>query len=444
MGKQREAHWLVGSLLAAWLVYSSAALAADRSDLSRWLGDVVTPQLRELLSQHPRYQGQSLQLSRADHNGLAAAVVTVLKINLRGREGISLVSSVPATAASTVVPARIDDLQCAVFEAQNLRLLVSATEIEGRKGQVFIALVEPGETDGSPHSWEWRGSFTRAERETFRKTLEPGFADGSVAAPWSGQDMEPAASGLHRQLACALRPQVETRLGLEWSGSAHLPPLFADTVHRSRHLLGNYAELGFTEDAPDYRITTELTPFRENVWQLWLTGLPQRADLAPVQAVAYFRSDEPFAGGRPSHSGVNDIAVSPPGPVRGPVLDYLEVEMLDAWLGNERGGSAELQVQLRLENRSDWPIDYSFSVSGGHYQHCIPEPAQYRHDRYGRLAGRLEPGQSLVRPIVIKGTKHRPNPWFGPRKCAGFRSLEGFEDYPGMGGSVTEYVRWGI
>jgi hypothetical protein len=103
-----------------------------------------------------------------------------------------------------------------------------------------------------------------------------------------------------------------------------------------------------------------------------------------------------------------------------------------------------LQVQLRIENRSDWPIDYAFRLSGGHYQHCVPNPAYYRHDRYGRLVGRLDPGESLVKRLVIEGARHRPNPWLGIRKCAGFRSLEGFEEFDSKGYAVTDYVRWGM
>ncbi len=444
MGRQGEAHWLIGSLLVLLLAYSSTALPASRSELSRWLGDVVTPELREMLSRHPRYRGQSLQLLHAGANGLADAVVTVLTINLRGREGIELYSPAPQPLPVSASPARIDDLQCTSLEDGRLRLLVSAVAAGKRKGQVRIALVEPGAATGSPHSWEWRGSLSRAERETLGVSRAPQIADGSMVAPWGGQDIEQAAQDMQRQLACALRPQVATRLDLAWFEASNLPPLLADTVHRSRHLLGSYAELGFAEESPDYRLAAEVTAFSADVWQLWLKGVPQSNGLAPVQAVAYFRHQPPPA--QPLITPYRRTAGAPVTPVheRGDALDYLAVEMLDASLGRERAGSAELQVRLRLENRSEWPIDYAFSLSGGHYQHCVSEPAQYRHDRYGRLAGRLEAGQSVVRPLVIRGAEHRPNPWFGARKCAGFRSLEGFEHYPASGDSVTEYVRWGL
>ncbi len=443
MGRQGEAFWLTGSLLALLLVYSSSALPASRSELSRWLGDVVTPELREVLSRHPRYQGQSLQLLHADANGLADALVKVLTINLRGREGIEIYSSAPLPVFIPATPARINDLQCTSPDSQRLRLLVSAVATGKRKGQVRIALVEPGTTDGSPLSWEWRGSLTGAERETLKQPLAAA-ADGSLAAPWAAGDIEQAAQQLQRQLACSLRPQVATRLDLAWFDASSLPPVFADTLHHSRHLLGSYAEFGFTETSPDYRLVAKVTAFSEDVWQLWLKGLPQSSALAPVQAVAYFRYQAPAAPSRVAPDWKQAGAPSVPTHERRPALDYLAVEMLDASLGRERAGSADLQVRLRLENRSEWPIDYSFSLSGGHYQHCISEPTQYRHDGYGRLAGRLEAGQSLVQPLVIKDAEHRPNPWFGARKCAGFRSLEGFEDFRARGDTVIEHVRWAL
>lgn len=445
MGRQGETHWLISSLLVLLLlVYSSVAAPANRSALSRWLGDVVTPELREMLAQHPRYRGQPLELMHVDANGLSEAIVTVLTINLRGREGISLHTAAAQPLLSSASPARIDDLQCASPASTRLHLAVSAVATDSRQGQVHIALVEPGAASGAAHSWEWRGSLSRAELKTLEKSPAVPIADGSPVAPWTSADVEQAAQDMQRQLACALRPQLATRLDLEWFEASDLHPVLADTLHRSRHLLGSYAELGFTRTSADYRLAAEVTPFSEDISQLWLKGLPQSSGLAPVQAVAYFRHLPTVAVPRVAPYR-QPVSVAPaPAPQRGPALDYLGVELLDASLGRERAGSADLQVRLRLENRSEWPIDYAFSLSGGHYQHCISEPARYRHDRYGRLAGRLEPGQSIVRPLVVKGAEHRPNPWLGPRKCAGFRSLEGFERYSASGDSVTEYVRWGL
>ena len=118
------------------------------------------------------------------------------------------------------------------------------------------------------------------------------------------------------------------------------------------------------------------------------------------------------------------------------------MEMLDATQRDSGHASAELEVTLRIANQADWPLEYSFTLSGGHFNHCIANPAYYRHDGYGQLQGRIDGGDSVVRRLTISGTEHRPTPVFGTRKCAGFRDLDGFEDFAGRGYKVTDFVRW--
>jgi hypothetical protein len=434
--------WLA---LLLMLLVAVEPQAANQSAMSRWLSD-STPKIRELLVHHPRFQGQPVQLVRVDHNGLAEALVTLLTTNLQNREGISLVAAEKPQARPLVLPARIDDLDCGALDEQHLRLLVSVTTTDGRAARARLTLVEPGNGSELPLSWQWQGTLSRVERGVLAQAPTANVGDGSLDAPWREGDVELAAMQLHRQLACSLRPQVKTRLGLQWQDTGQLAPLFADTANRSRHLLGNYLELAFSETDTDFVLTAELTPFREDVWQLWVNGSPGKPGLAPVQAVAYFRAESPRSLVRakpPVRVATPPSAPTPPPPDRGTALDYLNVEMIDAWQGRARSGKAELQVKLRLVNRSDWPIDYAFIVSGGHYQHCVPEPGHYRHDRYGKAKGRVEPGQSLVTHLVVDKAQHRPNPWMGARKCAGFRSLEGFKDYTAKGYTVTDYVRWG-
>ena len=127
MGKGREHHWLSVGLVAIALAFSFPAGAAQQSKLSRWLSDVATPEIRQLLSQHPRYQGQPVRLVRANHNGMTEALVTVLTTNLRNRDGIALHSAVPVPPLKMTAPARIDDLSCVATDAQQLRLLGELT-----------------------------------------------------------------------------------------------------------------------------------------------------------------------------------------------------------------------------------------------------------------------------------------------------------------------------
>lgn len=438
---------MAGSCLALLVIAFPHALQArtmSQSDLSRWLSNEAIPQISELLSHHPRFENQVLYVVREQHNGLAQALVTVLSANLQGREGVSPYARPHSFAQSPVLPARIDDLDCGSARRPGVQLRVSVTGAGPRRGRVLLTLAESSDPSQVPHRWQWQGIFTAAERQSLQDTVVSEAADGSLEAPWSERDVESAAFDLHRQLACALRSQVRTRLGLKWPEPGGLPQLIADAANRSRHLLGNYMEIGITADDPDFVVQPELTPFREDTWQLWLSGSPRKPDLAPVQAVAYFK----LPGSVAASEAPTQIVTPSPAPLpdanRGPALDYLDVELLDATQLDKGFSTAELQLQLRLQNRSQWPIEYAFSLSGGHYQHCVPEPAYYRHDRYGYVEGRVGPGQSLIRRVVIEGVQHRPNPWFGVRTCAGFRSLDGFEDFARNGHTVTEFIRWSM
>jgi hypothetical protein len=207
-------------------------------------------------------------------------------------------------------------------------------------------------------------------------------------------------------------------------------------------LLGSYRELGISAVDPDYTVAIRLERFRHDTWQLWLTGTPLQSDLAPVQAVTYFVAADPGVP-LPAPWAARAVAPKPTPPANlGNALDFIEVEMLDATQAYEVHARAELQVTLRIVNRATWPIEYSFTLSGGHFNHCVARPGYYRHDRYGHLAGNVGPGASEVRRLVIEGAQHRPTPWFGMPKCAGFRDLDGFEDFASQGHKVTDFVRW--
>ena len=161
--------------------------------------------------------------------------------------------------------------------------------------------------------------------------------------------------------------------------------------------------------------------FRDNIWQLWINGSPLHDDLAPVQAIAYIETG----------AVTTETA-----------LKFIDVQMLDAAQADKGRSRADLLVTLRIANRAKRPIAYSFSLSGGHYENCVPRPAYYRHDHYGLLQGTLAAGEIEVRRLVIKNARHNPAPVWGTPRCAGFRDLAGFEQFASQGYKVTDYVRW--
>ena len=430
-------HWFSGSRLALALcigLLHTQAPAAQTSDLSRWLDRQLVPQARDLLERHPRFAGRSVAVVNAGEDALGDAVVTVLYSQLAAASGVVLVAQavdVPSAATGSV-----DELPCLHNPSSELQLRVKVTTGRTPGDRLTVELVDNlAHETGQSRLWQWTGGLSRAERRRAAQPRVPLPGNGSLESPWGTGDVEAAARALSSEIACGLRPSIATRLRLEWPEQVFLPALFRDTVNTSRHFLGSYREIVLDgQQAADYVMGVELKPFRDDTWQLWLTGSPRIPMRDAVQAVAYFRVEDLQWPAGPGDS---------PGPLpAGEAGDYLAVEMLGATQSERGRSSADLLVALRLVNRAEWPIAYSLRLSGGHFNHCIASPGYYRHDRYGHLAGTLAPGASEVRRLVVEGLEHRPYPWFGIPSCAGSSDLDALERYASQGHRVTEYVRW--
>ena len=427
------------ALLLSTCLPAVDAVAAVPSSLSKWLSKQTVPELRERLEHYPRYQGQRIAIVAARDDALSEALVTSLRRNLQNRAGIALWQPGTTNPATAAPASTIDALDCNSQSGADYTLQVSASPRGSDRGEVSILLLPTNQPAAGDDSWHWKGKFSRAEQEYIKRTAASMPANGSLAAPWQDQEIGVAAHSLSREFACALRPQVKTHIALHWPAQTVLPGLFADTINTSRHLLGSYRELAQVSENADYEVSVELQRFREDTWQLWLIGTPLRAPLLPVQAVTYFQVTDPDWPLPSTAANRNGQAYSLP---LGEAVDFIDVEMLDATQRDSGRASAELEVTLRIANRADWALQYSFTLSGGHFNHCIADPAYYRHDGYGQVEGRIDAGDSVVRRLLISGTEHRPTATFGTRKCAGFRDLDGFEDFADRGYKVTDFVRW--
>ncbi len=420
----------------------AGAWSLTLSSLSGWLSRDVVDEIGQTLSQHPRYQGQRIQIEAGQQNGLSEAIVTLLNNNLAGRSGITLIAREPVSLPGQVAPDSIDGLDCLGAAEFDYLLQVSASSDESGHGRVQLTLVDALSKAEQIHSWQWRGKFSSAERKQFKNIITAANANGSLSAPWSEGDADAAALALSRDFACALRPQITSRIGLQWTQEPELAALFADTANTTRHRLGDYRELGIGSEQADYAVEVRIERFRDDIWQLWLTGTPRVKDLAPVQAVTYFRAGDPGWYQRQSPAVTSLTSRPAISKKPGYALEFIDVQMVDATQADKGRSKADLQVTLRISNRAQQPIAYSFTLSGGHFENCIAEPGYYRHDRYGLLSGSLEGGASVMRRLVIENAQHRPAPLYGVPKCAGFRDLQGFEEFASQGYKVTDYVRW--
>jgi len=445
MWNLRYRHWLATGCLALGIAtgaFPASLQAAPASAFSRWMDREAVPELQALLSRHPRYRGQRVQVVSGGQDALSEALAVVVNNKLASRDDIELVSRILPVALQPGVPVSIDELDCS--SAAGFDYLVRVGAIDSPRGQdrFSLEILDSRDLGKASRSWHWQGEFSDAERSRLGNPAGPIVADGSLLAPWSERDVDAAALALSREFACAVRPQLKTRFNLQWPDSWSLPDLFADTARTSQHLLGRYRELAVGVDDVHYAIDLRLERFRHDTWQLWLIGTPQHGDLAPVQAVTYFKVSD-LEGGAAAGPMAASARPQPTVPASlGDALDYIEVAVLGVTQADKGRSRAALQVTLRIGNRADWPIEYAFTLSGGHFNHCVARPDYYRHDRYGHLAGYLDAGASVVRRLVIENAQHRPTPWFGMRTCAGFRDLDGFEAFASQGHKVTDFVRW--
>ncbi|MEM8661345.1 MAG: hypothetical protein AAGF35_10710 [Pseudomonadota bacterium] len=419
---------------------------AAQSSLSKWLSDETLPEIIRLLSEHPRYQQQRFQVRAGNDNGLSEAIVIVAKSNLSASADITQVSEHQSTTDAQFASARytntsVDDLICSAQPQFDYLLRVTAVETRFGRDEVIIELLDATSSDAAIRQWQWRGYFTQSESKQY--DIDRQNADGSLLSPWSEQDIEAAASALTREFICAVRPHIRDQLRLKWPDQLPLGSVFADTANAAKHKLGSYRELGISEEGTSYQISWRLEPFREDIWQVWLTGSPRVSELEPIQAVTYFLLPDYDVArlAAPMQTEKTRTVVRVPEPV-GSAADFLDVTMLDATQSDKSFSRADLEITLRINNRAEWPIAYSFTTSGGHFENCIARPTYYRHDRYGLVKGELAGGESEIRRLVIKNTRHRPAPLYGIPKCAGFRDLTAFEAFASQGYRVTDYIRW--
>ncbi len=445
--------------------------AAAKTALSRWVFDSAVPAIDDMFKRHPRYSDSQLEVRAGGNNALDAALANALRRGL-GHRGVTLRQPLAPTDTGSIARS-IDALQCDPAPVAEHRLLVKV-QADGSLADVSLSLVDTAEITTALRNWQWRGRLAADERDRLRQPSPEAQNRGTLSAPWSENEAEAAAGALSRQLACALRPAVTGQLRLNWSenGTSGFYPTWLELRRR----IGSFDEFADVDSAGDYQVAMRTEQVEPGVWQLWLDGVPLDRGLPAVQAVTYARGDavsqtparpQVAAVEVPPQQGSQRQAVlrqvpkqetvryqaslrqavpwqtPPQQPAAGdPASKYLQVSLLDAEQDATLPGRTTLRVRLRLSNAANRPLRYGLSLSGGHFRYCIAERDHYRHDRYGYLEGELGAGESTVRVMTIDGARHNPRPWFGMRRCAGFRDLDGFERFASQGHKVTQFIHW--
>ena len=244
-----------------------------------------------------------------------------------------------------------------------------------------------------------------------------------------------------RELICRLRPHIADSVTLDWQDPEFPDQRLQNAAVGVMDALSLPVELQLlTAPGADIDVSMEAVALGEQIWRLSLAAGPAGDQPVPhVQVFSYLE----LPGHRAANAG-NVAGNNSQGVPAGDALEYLDVHLLDARQHGSKGNRADVMLKVLVYNRADWPIEYSMSISGGHYENCRPSDALYRHDRYAVMAGQAQPGQRRVEQVLLSGLRHKPAPIWGIQRCAGIGDIESLEDFHAQGYRIIDYVRWSL
>lgn len=305
-----------------WLTTVSAAAGAVLdAELGRWLDDTAAPQLAEILSRHPRFQGETVRLvavtpgsAPGRSNALARAVENRLRQHLLAVDGVRL--AVDGPRHSCEAPRSIGYL---------LRLEVSG---QGRNnGRVHIAVVDVAESvwvSGISH--QWQGRLTPAERSALEAPVNQA-SPGSSGSPIPLRSADAVASAIKADLACLLPRDLNGAVYIETPEDDALArvglALQAELMYES------FAAVTPARDDADWLLTLDTDNAAADVRELSLTladaggGTRQKVASVFVSGGTRMPSGDAGAAASPEQGPAPAPAPPPVADTRPPVPDLL-------------------------------------------------------------------------------------------------------------------------
>ena len=273
---------------------ASTAHAGREIELGDWIAGDLVPYVRQQLSTHPRFAGQTVQVVMlggdavlAAGNALSLGVADRLRKALSVEPGIRLLWQAPPSARAQPE----QQFDCSQREADYL-IGIDAQEVS--PGAVVINVRA---LDWAERSWvsgfarRWQGRLSsRQVRDLRTRAIDPAFR-GERHAPWEETETDLMAAQLAFEIGCGLLRQTDGEYMLDpgpaSSGDNH------DLVELVSNNLAAVAYFQFaTEDqAANARITGKAHRIDDDLYQYWITILPQdgATDLTAISADAYVR-----------------------------------------------------------------------------------------------------------------------------------------------------------
>ncbi|TQV66489.1 hypothetical protein FKG94_27030 [Exilibacterium tricleocarpae] len=437
------------------------------STLQRWITTDLLSYLTFEFNNHPRFKGQKLAVKAEGGDRLAAALHDTLQDRLLNVSGLQLVSTSARSNFNPTGPNSIDDLTCNTAHGADYYLRLSVTNLGTSKTEVRL-LIEDAASGAAVTGFgkQWQGRLSRHERRLQRQKHSARTPLGTTDQPYRASQPELAARHLALHIACGLRPEVGTVTAIYWQAPAVSSISFDNTLTIARHYLHSFREFTLAQQPQqaDVTLQPQEAPLGPGLHQLWLTGVAANSNtpLPGVNAVAYMAIEDRAAGvlhrrriEQPGEltAGILPPAIEPAPPTittprsdqpNSDPLDALQVNVVEVEQKTRRGQRADLYFTLRIRNQSDWPIAYSFTLSGGHFDRCRPYNRDYRHEKFGTLRETIGPGETQVEELVIRDLQHNPGRLSSRHKCAGVVDLDGFEKFALRGNKVIDYVNWSL
>jgi hypothetical protein len=280
-----------------------AGAASRHASLDAWIANELTPFVREQLTTHPRFKGESLRFVVLENgNPQAASNSLALGVRDRLRDSVADVAGIriawqpdnPHYLRHTG-PGGID---CTKTEVHYLIGIEMKLLDPGTLSVEIRALDMEDRSIVTGFSKSWQGQISSRQYREFRRAETDLTFRGEREVPYDESQSDLLAAHLAHDLGCGLLRQTEAEYVIAQAGD-HAED---DPVNSMVELVGNnlarYSSLQISSAAETANSIIEGKAHRidEDLYQYWITVQPREAgsELSALSASAYVRLPEKF------------------------------------------------------------------------------------------------------------------------------------------------------
>lgn len=276
------------------LLLALPAAAASEKNLDDWVERDLIPGVREQLTEHPRFRGETVMFVVLEDNA-PAPVSNELALSLRDRlldaalhtPGIVL-GWQQGQGATPGIPQATD---CARDNVHYYIGIETSKRLDGTFGVSVRAL------DLEDRSWvtgfgeKWGGRLTPVQRQAARNMQSDTTFLGARDVPFSAEQSDLLARYLAHEMTCELSRATSGNYVVAETQAETSPDTLQGTAELVSNNLANHVTLEFTAEDAQSNATLSGKAHRidGSLYQYWLTITPKdpNGELAPLSASAY-------------------------------------------------------------------------------------------------------------------------------------------------------------